>query len=179
MSERNYNYIFSKLVNAEDDVVGLLAYAIYKQQKIEYIEDFAKKHDGRGPTDEELAPFNELTSQKKQIENYKNIAETRFGDFLDRLMRRHLEEFKEAQKSAHREALLEAFTSVSKESHKEVVQQLTPSKWMKFGEMALSGIVGNLAFLLAIVSILFLGILFKADYPTRFFNNVLSWLGLS
>lgn len=43
MSERNYNYIFSKLVNAEDDVVGLLAYAIYKQQKIEYIEDFTKK----------------------------------------------------------------------------------------------------------------------------------------
>lgn len=81
MSERNYNYIFSKLVNAEDDVVGLLAYAIYKQQKIEYIEDFTKKHDGRGPTDEELAPFNELTSQNKQIENYKNIAETRFGDF--------------------------------------------------------------------------------------------------
>ena len=140
MSERNYNYIFSKLVNAEDDVVGLLAYAIYKQQKIEYIEDFTKKHGGRGPTDEELAPFNEPTSQNKQIENYKNIAETRFGDFLDRLMRRRLEEFKEAQKTAHKEALLEAFTSVRNESHREVVQQLTPSKLMKFGEMALSGI---------------------------------------
>ena len=238
MSERNYNYIFSKLVNAEDDVVGLLAYAIYKQQKIEYIEDFTKKHDGRGPTDEELAPFNELTSQNKQIENYKNIAETRFGDFLDRLMRRHLEEFKEAQKTAHKEALLEAFASVSNvsihsrpvrrltpqptdrgradcpslkggvtekdfigsavlsttlfplkgevsnhkgifdESHREVVQQLTPSKLMKFGEMALSGIVGNFAFLVAIAGILFLGILYRADYQTAFFNDVLSWLGV-
>lgn len=137
-----------------------------------------KKHDGRGPTDEELAPFNELTSQNKQIENYKNIAETRFGDFLDRLMRRHLEEFKEAQKTAHKEALLEAFTSVSNESHREVVQQLTPSKLMKFGEMALSGIVGNFAFLVAIAGILFLGILYRADYQTAFFNDVLSWLGV-
>lgn len=49
---------------------------------------------------------------------------------------------------------------------------------MKFGEMALSGIVGNFAFLVAIAGILFLGILYRADYQTAFFNDILSWLGV-
>lgn len=177
MSERTYSFAFPNLVSDEDDVLGLLAYAIYKQQKIEYIKNFVDEN-GKDPTDEDLTPFTKLTSLETQIQNYKSLAETRFSIFLDQTIKDHLSEFKAAEKEAREEALRVAFEAVSKESHKDVVQQLTPSKLMKFGEMTLSGIVGNLAFLVAIAGILFLGILFKADYPTIFFNNVLSWLGL-
>ena len=43
MAEKQYNFIYSKLVTSQDDVIGLLAYSIYKRHKIEYIEDFKKK----------------------------------------------------------------------------------------------------------------------------------------
>ena len=32
-----YNFIYEKLVTAEDDVLGLIAYGIYKQHKIEFV----------------------------------------------------------------------------------------------------------------------------------------------
>ena len=40
MNEKQYNFIYSKLITGKDDVVGMLAYSIYKQHKIEFIEDF-------------------------------------------------------------------------------------------------------------------------------------------
>lgn len=33
--ERSYNFIYEQLVKSEDDLVGLVAYAIYKKHKIE------------------------------------------------------------------------------------------------------------------------------------------------
>jgi len=78
MPERQYNFIFSKLVEKDDDMLGLLAYGLYKQQKIEYIAQFKKEH-GRGPSHEELATFHDLTSSPTQIENYKQLAEIRLN----------------------------------------------------------------------------------------------------
>lgn len=35
--DNQYNYIYEKLVTSEDDVLGLIAYGMYKQHKIEFI----------------------------------------------------------------------------------------------------------------------------------------------
>ena len=35
-----YNHIYSQLVQAPNDMVGIVAYARYKQQKIEWIHEF-------------------------------------------------------------------------------------------------------------------------------------------
>lgn len=40
--QRNYNFIYSKLVESENDLIGHIAYSLYKQQKIQHIEDFKK-----------------------------------------------------------------------------------------------------------------------------------------
>ena len=50
---RKYNYIFSKLVDDETDLIGLVAYGIYKNNKIGYIEKFKEKQ-GREPSEDEL-----------------------------------------------------------------------------------------------------------------------------
>ena len=47
-----YNYIYEKLVTANDDVLGLIAYGIYKQHKIEFITKI-KEEQHRDPTEEE------------------------------------------------------------------------------------------------------------------------------
>ena len=36
--ERNYNFIYSKLVKKNEDLIGHIAYSLYKKSKIEYIE---------------------------------------------------------------------------------------------------------------------------------------------
>ncbi|SLM31655.1 hypothetical protein MTBBW1_410010 [Desulfamplus magnetovallimortis] len=61
--KRDCNYIYSELVEGKNDVIGALAYSLYKQQKIECITDFEKKYERR-PTEEELAPFKEISNSK-------------------------------------------------------------------------------------------------------------------
>lgn len=45
--ENQYNYIYEKLVTSEDDVLGLIAYGMYKQHKIEFISKI--KEDNNNP----------------------------------------------------------------------------------------------------------------------------------
>ena len=37
-----YNFIYKTLVKDEGDIIGIIAYAFYKRQKIEFIEYFIK-----------------------------------------------------------------------------------------------------------------------------------------
>lgn len=41
-----YNFIYKELVSADDDLVGLIAYGIYKKHKIEFITKI-KREQGR------------------------------------------------------------------------------------------------------------------------------------
>ncbi|WP_256665212.1 hypothetical protein [Pseudomonas sp. SLFW] len=54
-----YNHIFNALVADEDDILGQLAYAAYKRQKIEFIQAFKDKN-GTDPEDKVL--FHSTTS---------------------------------------------------------------------------------------------------------------------
>ncbi len=51
-----YSYIYNNLVKGSDDFVGLVAYSIYKKEKIKYIQDFEDAH-GHSPSTEELLDF--------------------------------------------------------------------------------------------------------------------------
>lgn len=81
-AETGYNYIYRSLVNDENDIIGIIAYSFYKQQKIEYIEDFRRKH-GRAPTDEELDHFHQFSNAQSQLESYRIKAVALAKEFLD------------------------------------------------------------------------------------------------
>ncbi|WP_318516594.1 hypothetical protein [Photobacterium leiognathi] len=53
-SSSKYNVVYEKLVKNNKDIVGLLAYCLYKQSKQQFIREFEKQNDRR-PTDSELA----------------------------------------------------------------------------------------------------------------------------
>lgn len=55
---RNYNYIYSQLVEDRKDIVGHVAYALYKEDKIAFIGRYKEEHGGEEPTEEDLQPFN-------------------------------------------------------------------------------------------------------------------------
>lgn len=152
MPERKYNFIFSKLVEKPDDLLGLLAYGIYKQQKIEYIERHKDGHGGVGPTDDDLAPFHEMSSSPTQIEQYKQIAEVKLNSVMDQLMENNIDAFRKASADGQRDAIAELKPTIK--GH------------------ALSGIVGNISFFLATGIVFFIAHCVNNDYP----GQVMGWI---
>ena len=81
MGDGRYNYIYTELVRNEDDILGIVAYSLYKRQKIEYIKSFKDKM-GRDPSDGDLAQFHEVSNSEFQLQAYRNQADTLSQDFL-------------------------------------------------------------------------------------------------
>ena len=73
MAEKQYNYIYSRLVKDQNDVVGMLAYSIYKQHKIEFIENIKKKKNA-APTDSDIENFIMSSVTSSQLEKYRESA---------------------------------------------------------------------------------------------------------
>jgi len=82
MADGCYNHIYSVLVENEQDTLGIIAYSLYKRQKIEFIQAFKVKHD-REPKDEDLAPFHDVSNSPTQLESYRNQASQLAHGFLD------------------------------------------------------------------------------------------------
>lgn len=82
MDEKNHNLIYNKLVEDENDILGIIAYALYKRQKIEFIANFTKKHQ-KAPAAEDYARFNEFSMGELQLKSYVNEAQTLAKNFLD------------------------------------------------------------------------------------------------
>lgn len=171
-SERNYNYIFSKLVQSDDDIVGLISYALYKRQKIDHIQRFMSEH-GHGPTDENLKSFHEMSSTDIQIENYRTRAEKIANTFINELMADFVEEFKKAQYEAHKkaekEAILEYFSG---KDEVFITKKVSESKKHYWRDSALSGIVGNLSFIIAIAFLYKFIKMFGDDYPGKLLKSI-------
>ena len=105
---RNYNYIYSLLVEDRADIIGHIAYALYKEDKIEFITRYKEEHGDVEPTEEALRPFNMISSTQSSIDKYKFIASCILQSFLDNTLeeskkdvenemnRNHLEQIKKA-----------------------------------------------------------------------------------
>ena len=72
--EVEHNPIFDVLVGSgEGDVAGLVAYAIYKQNKRAWLGDFVKA-TGRGPSDAETRSYIIGESTERRIATYRRLA---------------------------------------------------------------------------------------------------------
>lgn len=73
-----YNTIYEKLTADPNDLVGALAYIIYKKQKVE----FCKNHPGGAPGRAELDNFHNIASLQTSIDSYRAQAEALAQAFL-------------------------------------------------------------------------------------------------
>ena len=74
-----YNNIYEKLTADSNDLVGALAYIIYKQQKVE----FCKATSGGNPSREEIERFHAIASLDASIAAYRSQAEAMAQAFLN------------------------------------------------------------------------------------------------
>lgn len=91
MANGSYNYIYTELVKNENDILGILAYSLYKRQKIEFIQGFKHK-TGNEPTDADLTPFHDISNSASQLESYRNQANQLAQNFLDITLNTQAEE---------------------------------------------------------------------------------------
>lgn len=136
--QRNYNYIYSKIVEHDNDLVGHIAYSLYKKSKVEYIEK--QKNDGKTPTDADLIPFNDFSSSEGSIESYKIKAELLVQNFIDNVLSEELSNYKSQAIQQQSEIL------------KSIIKPLNTS----FMKNVLAGVVASFIFTLILALIFFI-----------------------
>ncbi len=89
-----FNYIYSTLVGHPDDLLGIVAYSFYKQQKIEFMRAFSAEHD-RAPHDAELRAFHIASNSPASIAMYRAKADSLARDFVRTVLAREVDEVQE------------------------------------------------------------------------------------
>ena len=68
------NTVFGSLVTEDSDVVGLVAYSIYKQNKHDFLVAFSKSK-GREPNEAELSAYTMGESTPRRLAIYRHLAQ--------------------------------------------------------------------------------------------------------
>lgn len=87
LHQRQYNYIYSKLVADETDIFGHIAYALYKGDKVKFLEKL--KEEGKAPTEEDLQPFHQISCLDTTLERYQIQASVIMDAFLNEVLKKH------------------------------------------------------------------------------------------
>ncbi|MBI1868159.1 MAG: hypothetical protein HYS06_07695 [Methylocystis sp.] len=67
------NRVFQRLVTTDDDVAGLVAYSIYKQNKLDWLLAFEKRLS-RPPEEAEIAAYIIGESTPRRLATYRHLA---------------------------------------------------------------------------------------------------------
>jgi hypothetical protein len=69
------NPVFSHLVTGDNDIVGLVAYSIYKQNKLDWLLAFHRA-TGREPTEQENMAYIIGEATPRRLATYRHLAES-------------------------------------------------------------------------------------------------------
>jgi hypothetical protein len=72
-TDNERNAVFVNLVREDGDIIGLVAYSIYKQNKVDWLHAFQKTL-GRGPTEAELNSYIIGESTPRRLGIYRHLA---------------------------------------------------------------------------------------------------------
>jgi hypothetical protein len=92
-NDPKYNWVYKELVKSPEDVSGALAYVLYKNAKIEYIESLGKQQI-QPPSDAQLAEFHRVTNLPDTLSGYRERADLLLESFLDNVLAAQLAVFK-------------------------------------------------------------------------------------
>lgn len=127
MSEKQYNFIYEQLVISDDDLVGLVAYGIYKKHKIEFITRFKEQHD-REPEKGECEAFFITSTTESQLAKYRDQAENLLSEAVGNVATEEINKF-EAE-MLH--------------NYKSEIKSALPSGWVTVGLGILSAFIFSL-----------------------------------
>jgi len=91
----SYNTVYEKLVLRDDDLVGLISYALYKQRKRAWIVDFTNQK-GRRPNADEQYSYLIGESTSSRLGDYRQQAEAILGSYADSILKSATPEIQKA-----------------------------------------------------------------------------------
>jgi len=71
----DHNGVFPKLVVGDDDIIGLVAYSLYKQNKIDWMRAF-ESQNGRAPNEAEFVSYLIGENTPRRVATYRFLAES-------------------------------------------------------------------------------------------------------
>ncbi len=150
---RKYNYIYKQLVENRGDIIGHIAYALYKKDKIEYIEKFKEEHNGNDPTEDDLKPFNDMSCTSGSIDKYKFVA----GDILHTFLENTLEETKRGIEDSINKNHIDLI--------RKAIEPIKPSPlWKLYLHGVGQSVLGAIIFMILMCAIVFFLNLSKQQY---------------
>ena len=142
---RNYNYIYSQLVEDKADIIGHIAYALYKEDKIDYITKYKQENGGAEPTEEDLKPFNIISSTHNSLDKYKFIASCILQSFLTNSLEESKKDVEENMNKNHL-ALMD-----------EVIKPIKPAPtWKCYVHGVSQSVIGAFVFMLLLCGLMFI-----------------------
>ena len=142
--ERKYSNIFSLLVRNQSDIVGHIAYALYKSEKANYIEHFCAINN-RKPTDDELSIFHDISSQPDSVNEYRFVASNILSRFIDNSLQESIQGIERSCYARHADIL------------KDVIKPLRPpKKRISFLHGVAQSIAGAFIFALIVAAFMFI-----------------------
>ena len=79
---REYNFIYSRLVKDKSDMIGHIAYSLYKAEKVSWVEGHKKANGGKEPTETEFKKYHEACCSEQRINNYRAMATSILQEFM-------------------------------------------------------------------------------------------------
>lgn len=141
---RKYSFIYTKLVRNDADIVGHIAYAVYKSEKIKYIEQL-KTGLGREVEEDDLKPFHDICSSDDNIAKYRFMASQILRSFLDSTLSESIQNMERACIENHSQIL------------SGIIEPLKPKrKWVAFWHGVLQSVAGAFLFALLIAAFMFI-----------------------
>lgn len=141
------------IVEDDTDVIGHIAYALYKEQKIKFIE---KKKDGnpeRHLSEEDWQHFNEVTCTDENIQRYRLQATEILQNFVDDALRETIKQIESDTKKNQADILA------------GIVAPLKPKGWWHgVGQ----SVVGALIFMVIAAGLVFFASLSEKEYTFTF-----------
>ena len=113
-SERKFSFIYSEIVEDENDMIGHIAYSLYKSNKIKYIKQYKEKNEGNLPNENELNTFHD--SARTIIPALKIQAEQILSNFTQFTLEETISDIEQEIKTTQEEIL------------KNIIEPIKPSK---------------------------------------------------
>lgn len=155
--KRPYNCIYEKLVEDESDIIGHVAYSLYKSDKIKYINSHKENHDTDDLTDEELEHFHEISCLENNIERYKLEAVQILQLFLDNALSSATSQIEKDVEQRQKDILA------------QIIAPLKPkSKARTFWNGVLQSILGAFIFALIVAAFAFIAAYNGSDISISF-----------
>lgn len=107
MTPSAYNFIYSQLVHDAGDLVGLIAYGLYKRDKIEFIAKYKANHS-QEPNGEAFKAFHEFSTTDGRLASYRKQAEDILATFSAEMLEEQAAEIQAEYDSQLTEELKQA-----------------------------------------------------------------------